>query len=94
MFQRDSPDPLMRDILELVLRDESRHAGFGIIHLGDKFRRASTAERRRVEEFVGELWQLFHHVTGSPFGPTSAFLQSTFADIARRLKLIGLEARI
>jgi hypothetical protein len=94
MFQRDSPDPLMRDILELVLRDESRHAGFGVIHLGDKFRGASTAERRRVEEFVGELWQLFHHVTGSPFGPTSTFLQSTFADIARRLKLIGLEARI
>jgi hypothetical protein len=33
-------------------------------------------------------------MTGSPFGPTSTFLQSTFADIARRLKLIGLEARV
>src|SRR5204862_1748645 len=40
-FQTDSPDPLMRDILRLVLRDESRHAGFGVIYLGDRFRSAT-----------------------------------------------------
>lgn len=90
-FQKDSPDPFLRDIIGLVLRDESRHAGFGVIYLADRFKRVSAAERRRVEDFVGMLWRLFHHMTGSPFGSTNEFLQSTFDDIAHRLKLIGLQ---
>lgn len=92
-FQTDSPDPLMRELIHLVLRDESRHAGFGVIYLADKFRNVSAAERRRIEEFVGDLWRLFHHATASPFGPVNDFLSDTFTDIAHRLKLIGLEAR-
>jgi hypothetical protein len=93
-FQKDSPDPLMRDLIHLVLRDESRHAGFGVIYLADKFRDVSAAERRRVEEFVAELWRLFHHANASPFGPMNEFLAATFTDIAHRLKLIGLELRV
>ena len=92
-FQTDSPDPLMRDLIQLVLRDESRHAGFGVIYLADKFRDASAAERRRIEDFVADLWRLFHHATASPFGPVNQFLEDTFADIAHRLKRIGLELR-
>jgi hypothetical protein len=92
-FQTSSPDPLMRDLIKLVLRDESRHAGFGVIYLADKFKGASAAERRRIEDFVGELWRLFHHATGSPFGPVNSFLSDTFSDIAHRLRLIGLELR-
>jgi len=92
-FQTDSPDPLMRDLIQLVLRDESRHAGFGVIYLADKFRDASVAERRRIEDFVADLWRLFHHATASPFGPVNQFLEDTFADIAHRLKRIGLELR-
>ena len=45
-FQQDSPDPLMRDLIKLVLRDESRHAGFGVIYLADKF---ETREPRRAD---------------------------------------------
>jgi hypothetical protein len=92
-FQQDSPDPLMRDLIRLVLRDEARHAGFGVIYLADKFEHASAAERTRVEDFVAELWRLFHHATASPFGPVNEFLDATFHDIAHRLKLIGLELR-
>lgn len=92
-FQKDSPDPLMRELIQLVLRDESRHAGFGVIYLADKFRDVSVAERRRVEDFVLDLWRLFHHATASPFGPMNEFLAATFADIAHRLKLIGLDLR-
>jgi hypothetical protein len=94
VFQHDSPDPLMRDILRLVLRDESRHAGFGVIHLGDRLRAASAGERRRVEEFVADLWRLFHHATASPFGPMNEFLESTLNDIAHRLNVIGLQLRV
>lgn len=92
-FQTDSPDPLMRELIQLVLRDESRHAGFGVIYLADKFRDASKAERGRIEDFVAELWRLFHHATASPFGPVNLFLEETFVDIAHRLKRIGLELR-
>jgi hypothetical protein len=92
-FQTDSPDPLMRDILQLVLRDESRHSGFGVIYLADRYRDASAAERNRIENFVTRLWRLFHHATASPFGPMNAFLSSTFDDIAHRLRRIGLELR-
>jgi len=92
-FQHDSPDPLMRDLIRLVLRDESRHAGFGVIYLADRFRSASAAERQRVEGFVSELWRLFHHATASPFGPVNEFLEETFRDIAHRLGRIGLELR-
>jgi hypothetical protein len=92
-FQHDSPDPLMRDLITLVLRDESRHAGFGVIYLADKFRDASPAERARIERFVGELWRLFHHATASPFGAMNDFLADTLADIRHRLRRIGLELR-
>jgi len=92
-FQQDSPDPLMRDLITLVLRDESRHAGFGVIYLADKFRSASAAERARIERFVGDLWRLFHDMTASPFGGANDFLADTFADIRHRLQRIGLELR-
>jgi len=92
-FQVSSPDPLLRDLIGLVLRDESRHAAFGVLYLSDKFRNVSAAERERVERFVGDLWRLFHHATGSPFGPVDEFLRGTFDDSAHRLDLIGLRMR-
>ena len=92
-FQRDSPDPLMRELITLVLRDESRHAGFGVIYLADKFRDVSAAERAKIETFVGDLWRLFHHATASPFGGVNEFLADTFGDIRHRLQRIGLELR-
>jgi len=92
-FQHESPDPLMRELITLVLRDESRHAGFGVIYLADRFRGASAAERARIERFVGDLWRLFHHATASPFGAVNEFLAETFADIQHRLQRIGLELR-
>jgi len=85
---------VMRAILALVLRDESRHAGFGVIHLADRFRTASAPERRWIEDFVSDLWRLFHHATASPFGPVTDFLDSTFRDIAHRLNVIGLDLRV
>jgi hypothetical protein len=92
-FQHDSPDPLMRELITLVARDESRHAGFGVIYLADRFRQSSAAERARIEAFVADLWRLFHHATASPFGGVNEFLADTFADIRHRLRRIGLELR-
>jgi hypothetical protein len=39
----------MRDLITLVLRDGSRHAGFGMIYLANRFRDVSAAERARFE---------------------------------------------
>ncbi|HEY2775754.1 MAG TPA: hypothetical protein VGK20_17060 [Candidatus Binatia bacterium] len=88
VFQRDSPDPLLRDLIRLVLRDESRHAGFGVMYLANKFDDSTKAEKIRTEKFVGDLL----HGFGSMFGG-GAFLGDTFADIRHRLKQIGLDPR-
>jgi hypothetical protein len=94
MFQTSSPDPLLRDLIGLVLRDESRHAAFGVMYLTNKFENVSGAERRRIEEFVGNLRRLLGGGAGyGGAGGNPAFFDQTFADIDHRLKLIGLESR-
>ncbi len=100
-FQKQSPDPLLRELMTGVLRDESRHAGFGVMYLHDKFEHATPAERERTERFVGDLMRNFGAMMGAPGGavPGAAaggadgFLAETFADIHHRLRQIGLEAR-
>lgn len=87
IFQEQSPDPLLRDLMRLVLRDESRHAGFGVMYLAHKFDGATTVEKIRTEEFVGDLLRGFRTMMGGDF------LDSTFADIRHRLRQIGLDPR-
>ena len=88
IFQNESPDPLLRDLMRGVLRDESRHAGFGVMYLANKFEHATEAEKKRTEEFVGDLLRGFGALMGG-----GAFLGSTFSDIRHRLKQIGLDPR-
>ncbi|HYB99655.1 MAG TPA: ferritin-like domain-containing protein [Candidatus Limnocylindrales bacterium] len=90
VFAQESPDPLLRELMRGVLRDESRHAGFGVMYLADKFERATPAERRRTEHFVGDLFRGFGMMMGAPGG---GFLAGTFEDIRHRLRQIGLEVR-
>lgn len=88
IFQTQSPDPLLRDLMRLVLRDESRHSGFGVMYLAHKFGSATAAEKKRTEEFVGDLLRGFGALMGG-----EASLASTFADIRHRLRQIGLDPR-
>jgi hypothetical protein len=87
IFQQESPDPLLRDLIRLVLRDESRHAGFGVMYLHDKFETATDAEKKRTEEFVGDLLRGFGMMLAG------GGMESTFTDIRHRLKQIGLHPR-
>lgn len=92
-FQTSSPDPLLRELIVLVLRDESRHAGFGVSYLAEKFDGMSAAERRRIEEFVGDLRRLLGYAGGGYGSAGGMFFDQTFADIDHRLRQIGLETR-
>jgi len=88
IFQTESPDPLLRDVIKLVLRDEARHSGFGVMYLANKFDGATAGEKKRTEEFVADLLGGFGALMGG-----GAFLASTFADIRHRLRQIGLHPR-
>jgi len=47
-------EPLLRELLHYVIRDEARHVAFGVISLNDWFTRLPDRERREREEFVFE----------------------------------------
>lgn len=62
MLAETSKDPLLRQICQYILRDESRHMGFGMLSLPDAVKQMSEAERREVEDFTG--WALSKVLTG------------------------------
>ncbi|HWP64484.1 MAG TPA: ferritin-like domain-containing protein [Candidatus Limnocylindria bacterium] len=47
-------EPLLRELLHYVIRDESRHVAFGVIALDNYFDQLRPAERREREEFLFE----------------------------------------
>jgi hypothetical protein len=47
-------EPLLKDLLHYVIRDESRHVAFGVIALDDYFDQLTASERREREEFLFE----------------------------------------
>jgi demethoxyubiquinone hydroxylase (CLK1/Coq7/Cat5 family) len=44
-LQNHATNELLRDILALITRDESRHMGFGVLYLAEQMKRASLVER-------------------------------------------------
>jgi hypothetical protein len=51
-------EPLVRDVVHYVMRDESRHVAFGVISLRDYYTDMDATERREREEFVIEACHL------------------------------------
>ncbi len=52
MMIRVTHDPLLKDLLIHVMRDESRHVGFGYLALRDSFVDLTERERREMEDFA------------------------------------------
>jgi hypothetical protein len=50
-MQHESKDQLMKDMLEYVIKDESRHVGFGVLALRDGIKKLSSKERIELEDF-------------------------------------------
>ena len=51
-------EPLLRELIRLVLRDEARHVAFGVISLFDYYSQMNEKERRERQEFVYEACML------------------------------------
>ncbi len=51
-------EPLIKDLLKYVMRDESRHVAFGVISLKGFYDDMSESDRRDREEFVVEACEL------------------------------------
>jgi hypothetical protein len=53
-----SSEPLIRQIVEMIMRDEARHVAFGVLSLKGIYNEMSEAELRDREEFIIEASRL------------------------------------
>lgn len=79
-LHRHATNPLLRDILGLITRDESRHMGFGILFVADWMKTASLEDR--VAFAAPWLGQILFSVTDRP-GPLM------LSRLVRRLREAG-----
>jgi hypothetical protein len=81
-IQRHARHPLLRDIITLITRDESRHMGFGVLYVAEWMRQHSFEER---VAFAGRwLGQIIATLSDQP-GPIMV------ARVVRRLQEIGVD---
>jgi len=66
-MRRVTEEPLLKQLLTYVSRDEARHTGYGIKYLPQVLPTVSDAERRELEDFAFEGSRL---LIGSRQGPT------------------------
>jgi hypothetical protein len=52
MMSQAAADPVLRQICERILQDESRHMGFGMLSLPGVLKEASESERHEMEDFT------------------------------------------
>jgi hypothetical protein len=76
MLAESSKDPLLRQICQYILQDESRHMGFGMLSLPDVVGEMTDAERKELEEFT--QWALVRTLTGQ--FPEPVFRELGFDD--------------
>jgi len=76
MLAETSKDPLLRQICKLILQDESRHMGFGMLSLPDVIGELTDAERAELEEVTH--WALVKTLTGQ--FPEPVFREIGFGD--------------
>ena len=80
MLSETAKDELLRYGCKLILRDEARHMGFGMLSLPEQVRQMDAQERQEMEEFT--IYFLRNTLTGG--FPKEAYLDMGFnkAEIA------------
>ena len=81
-IQRHATNPLLRDILTLITRDESRHMGFGVLYIADWMANHSRDERIQFAQHW--LPQMFGVIADQP-GPLMA------SRVVQRLQEAGVD---
>lgn len=51
-FEKNSPNPLIRQVMRMVARDEARHAAFGVLALKEELPKMSEQERNQLEDWT------------------------------------------
>ncbi len=51
-MHNETKDPLLKELLEYIMKDESRHVGFGMLALRDAVRKLSGKEKQELEDFT------------------------------------------
>jgi hypothetical protein len=81
-IHRNARHPLLRDLLALITRDESRHMGFGILYVAEWLRQHSLDERIAfAQRWLGQILMI---VTDQP-GPLM------LSRVVQRMREIGFE---
>jgi hypothetical protein len=60
MIIHDSREPLLRELVTMIMQDEARHVAFGIMSLGGIYEGMSQGELRDREDFIVEASRLMH----------------------------------
>jgi hypothetical protein len=67
-MRRATTCDLLRNLTELVLRDESRHVAFGNLYVGETIRDMHPDEREDIAQFAFDVVKLMADSTGGPRG--------------------------
>src|SRR5262249_234745 len=54
VIHQTTTEPLIKQITEMIMRDESRHVAFGVLSLKDRYEEMKPSELRDREDFIVE----------------------------------------
>ena len=78
-------DPLLKQLLRLVMQDEARHVAYGVLSLRNFYREMNEKERRERQEFVYEAVSLMRdRLFSSKFYEKIGFKKEEVGDYLRR----------
>jgi hypothetical protein len=81
-------EPLAKELVHYVMKDESRHVAFGVLSLRDYYRDMPESERRDREELGLDPDEVKDIVLASPV--MKLFRQALFARVVPNIKRLGL----
>ena len=92
------PCPVFRDLNRAIIRDEARHAAFGVLYLTTTLRSVSAEEKEEVLAWIQDLWHLWVAANKGRYESEAAAvlrlggeeLSSRWGSVTDQLKKVGL----
>jgi hypothetical protein len=89
-MRRQTTCDLLRQVVEMVLRDESRHVAFGNVYVGETIRDMHADDREDVAQFAFEAVKLMSDAQGGPRGDRPRKPDPGFVKVLER---VGIDPR-